>query len=167
MKKPRFPLQRQPGDPCGIALSWQGRTGRQALEVGQHTERRAGVDAQSGSTEHRHVTGHLEQHLLREHPPRPPHPWAQQHRGHSHGGGKQRKTISSHRSLSASNGATPGTSCTPERESWNVCPCGYSQNTPRGKERIPRCLPRFITQQSLIISQRDNGTGAPWACVQR
>lgn len=100
VNKSRFPLQRQPGNPCGIAPSRQGHTGRQALEVGQHTERCAGVDAQSGSTEHRDIPGHLQQHLLREHSLCPPRPWARQHRRHSKGG-KQRKTISSRCSLGA------------------------------------------------------------------
>lgn len=53
----------------------QSRTWRQGLKVSQHAVRCAGVDAQGGSAQHRDVTGHPQQHLLREHSLRPPRPW--------------------------------------------------------------------------------------------
>lgn len=124
MNKPRLPLQRQPGNLRGIAPSWQGHTRRQALEVSQQTERRAGVDAQSGSTEHWDVTGHLQQHLLREHSLCPPRPWEQQHHGHSHSRGESKGKPSAPIVTLAPQHQVLGTSYTLERELWNGFPYG-------------------------------------------
>lgn len=51
-------------------------TWRQALEVAQHAERRAGVDAERGSAQQWDVAGHPQQAVLREHRVCPPRPWA-------------------------------------------------------------------------------------------
>ena len=51
-------------------------TWRQALEVAQHAERRAGVDAERGSAQQWDVAGHPQQAVLGEHRVCPPRPWA-------------------------------------------------------------------------------------------
>lgn len=54
--------------------------------------------------------------------------------------------------------AAPSKSCRVNYETFP--PYGYGQNIASGRVDPPL---RFITRQSLIVSQRDNGTGAPWA----
>lgn len=68
-------MQKRLENPPGFLSTRQSHTWSQGLEVGQHAVRRAGVDAQGGGTQHRDVTGHLQQHLLGEDPLRPPRPW--------------------------------------------------------------------------------------------
>lgn len=58
-----------------------------------------------------------------------------------------------------------GTSYTPERELWSGCPYRWSQNAPKARDGFLAACPDL--SPSLIISQRDNGAGVPWACVQR
>lgn len=146
----------------GQGRAGQGRTGRQALEVGQHAERRAGVDAQGGGAEHGDVTRHLQQQLLGEHPPCPPRPWARQHHGHGPAGEENKGKPSAHTTALA---PAVGTSYTPERELWSGCPYRWSQNAPKARDGFLAACPDL--SPSLIIFQRDNGAGVPWACVQR
>lgn len=102
MNKPRFPLQRQPGNLCGVAPSWQetipgtrlskSASTRNAVQgltlrvAAQSTEMSLGTFSSifSGNTPRvRHVPGHGST------------------MGTDTAGGKQRKTISSQRSLGA------------------------------------------------------------------